>query len=101
MVARIFKPSRTAMQSGKAKSIYWQLEFEPDAPRVVEPLMGWTSSTDMQSQIRLRFATKEEAIAYCERHGIAYRVIEAHEPARRPIAYADNFAYTRPELWTH
>jgi hypothetical protein len=55
----------------------------------------------MQSQIRLRFATKEEAIAYCERHGIAYRVIEAHEPARRPIAYADNFAYTRPELWTH
>ncbi len=101
MVARIFKPSRTAMQSGKAKTTFWQLEFEPDAPRVVEPLMGWTSSTDMKSQVRLRFATQEEAVAYCERHGIPYQVLDTHEPARRPMAYSDNFAFTRRGQWTH
>ena len=63
---------------------------------MVEPLMGWTSSTDMKSQIRLRFATKEEAIAYCEREGIPYQVFEPKEPARRSMAYADNFAFTAP-----
>lgn len=101
MVARIFKPSRTAMQSGKARTQYWQLEFEPDAPRVVEPLMGWTSSTDMKSQVRLRFPTKEEAVAYCERHGIPYQVLDQHEPGRRAMAYADNFAFQRRGQWTH
>lgn len=101
MVARIFKPSRTAMQSGKARAQYWQLEFEPEAARVVEPLMGWTSSADMKSQVRLRFATKEEAVAYCERHGIPYQVQDLNEPARRAMAYADNFAFTRRGLWTH
>ena len=101
MVARIFKPSRTAMQSGKARTQYWQLEFEPDSARVVEPLMGWTSSADMKSQVRLRFATREEAVAYCERHGIPYQVQDSHEPARRSMAYADNFAFTRRGLWTH
>ena len=86
MTARIYKPARTAMQSGTAKTHSWLLEYEPEAPRVVEPLMGWTSSTDMKSQIRLRFPTREEAIAYCERKGIAYQVSEPKEPARRSIA---------------
>jgi hypothetical protein len=101
MTARIYKPARTAMQSGTAKTHDWLLEYEPEAPRVVEPLMGWTSSTDMKSQIRLRFPTREEAIAYCERKGIAYQVSEPKEPARRSIAYADNFAFQRRGLWTH
>ena len=101
MVARIFKPSKTAMQSGKARTVYWQLEFEPDAPRQVEPLMGWTSSTDMKSQVRLRFPTSEEAVAYCERHGIPYQVMETHEPERKGMAYSDNFAFRRQGLWTH
>ena len=101
MTARIFKPARNAMQSGTGKTKLWQLEYEPEAPRVVEPLMGWTSSVDMKSQIRLRFATKEEAIAYCEREGIPYQVIEPKEPARRTIAYADNFSFQRRGLWTH
>ncbi|HVY06021.1 MAG TPA: ETC complex I subunit [Burkholderiales bacterium] len=101
MVARIYKPARTAMQSGKAKTRDWVLDYEPDEARVVEPLMGWTSSADMKSQIRLRFATREEAVAYCERRGIPYQVAEAHEPARRGIAYADNFAFQRRGLWTH
>jgi hypothetical protein len=89
------------MQSGTAKTHSWLLEYEPEAPRVVEPLMGWTSSTDMKSQIRLRFPTREEAVAYCERKGIAYQVSEPKEPARRSIAYADNFAFQRRGLWTH
>ena len=101
MAARIYKPSRTAMQSGKGNTKEWQLDYEPDAARVVEPLMGWTSSTDMNSQVVLRFTTKEEAIAYCERHGIPYQVFEAKEPARRAMAYADNFAFQRRGLWTH
>lgn len=101
MVARIYKPARTAMQSGVARTKKWLLDYEPDEARVVEPLMGWTSSADMKSQIRLRFASKEEAIAYCERHGIPYQIFEAHEPARRSIAYADNFSFQRRGLWTH
>ena len=101
MTARIYKPARTAMQSGTAKTREWLLEYEPEAARVVEPLMGWTSSTDMKSQIQLRFATREEAIAYCEREGIAYQVFEPKEPARRSMAYADNFAFQRRGLWTH
>ncbi|WP_022720448.1 ETC complex I subunit, partial [Rhodopseudomonas sp. B29] len=76
MTARIFKPAKNAMQSGKAKTKDWQLDYEPEQPRTIEPLMGWTSSTDMNSQVSLRFHTREEAIAYCEREGIAYQVIE-------------------------
>jgi hypothetical protein len=101
MVARIYKPAKTAMQSGTARTKEWVLDYEPEEPRVVEPLMGWTSSGDMKQQLRLEFDSKEEAIAYCERHAIPYQVSEAKEPARRPMAYADNFAFTRRELWTH
>jgi hypothetical protein len=101
VVARIYKPARTAMQSGTARTKAWVLEYEPEQPRVVEPLMGWTSSADMKQQVKLRFDSKEEAVAYCERHGIAYQVSDAKEPARRTIAYADNFAFTRRGLWTH
>lgn len=101
MTARIYKPARTAMQSGTARTKRWVLEYEPEAPRAVEPLMGWTSSTDMKSQIKLRFASQEEAVAYCEREGIPYQVMEPKEPARRVIAYADNFAFQRRGLWTH
>src|SRR5882724_2689807 len=101
MTARIFKPAKNAMQSGTAKTKEWQLDFEPEQPRAIEPLMGWTSSTDMKQQLTLRFETKEEAVAYCEREGIPYQVIEPKEPARRQAAYADNFAFRRGEPWTH
>ncbi len=89
------------MQSGNAKTKEWLLDFEPQAPRTVEPLMGWTSSTDMSSQVRLRFDTCEEAIAYCKRHGIPFQVSKPKEATRRPMAYADNFSYRRQGLWTH
>ena len=100
-VARIYRPAKTAMQSGTAKAQDWVLDYEPAEPREIEPLMGWTSSGDMRQQLRLRFETREEAIAYCERHGIAFQVSEAHERTRRGMAYADNFAYTRRSPWTH
>jgi hypothetical protein len=101
MTARIFKPARSAMQSGTANTKEWMLEYELEQPRAIEPLMGWTSSTDMKQQIRMNFDTKEEAIAYCERHGIPFTVQEPKQPNRRVMAYADNFAYSRRTPWTH
>ena len=101
MTARIYRPAKTAMQSGQAKTKDWVLDFDPEQPRLVEPLMGWTSSADMRQQVRMRFDSKEDAIAYCERNGIAYRVIEPKKTERRNIAYADNFAFARREGWTH
>jgi hypothetical protein len=101
MVARIYKPTRTAMQSGTAKTKEWVLDYEPEEPRGIEPLMGWTSSGDMKQQLKLRFTTKEEAVAYAERHGIPYQIVEPKEPARRTMAYSDNFAFSRRQPWTH
>jgi hypothetical protein len=101
MTARIFKPAKNAMQSGRAISKEWQLDYEPEQARSIEPLMGWTSSSDMKQQLSLRFHTKEEAIAYCERKGIPYQLIEPRESLHRQIAYADNFAFRRSEPWTH
>jgi hypothetical protein len=101
MTARIYKPAKTAMQSGTARTTRWALDFELSEPREVEPLMGWTSSGDMLQQVRLRFDTKEEAVAYCERHGIAYVVHEPEVASRRVIAYSDNFSYSRRTPWTH
>ena len=101
MTARIYKPAKTAMQSGQAKTREWVLEYEPEEPRVVESLMGWTSSGDMKSQLHLQFSTKEEAVAYAERHGIPYQVQEGKPAPRRGLSYADNFSFTRRGAWTH
>ena len=101
MPARIYKPAKTATQSGLARTKQWLLVFEQDSPREIEPLMGWTSSRDMRQQLRLWFDTKEEAVAYAEREGIAYRVEEPQEMKRRPMSYSDNFKFNRVEPWTH
>lgn len=101
MAARIYRPAKTAMQSGKAKTEAWMLEFEPEQPRRVEPLMGYTSSGDMKSQIRLSFETREEAIAYAEKNGIAYCVQEPKETRRRVVSYSENFRFDRKQPWTH
>ncbi len=101
MTARIYKPAKTAMQSGHAKTKDWVIDFEPEEPRQVEPLMGWTSSGDMRQQLRLRFPTKEEAVAYCERHGIAYQLSDDKPASRRIMSYSDNFAFNRRGAWTH
>ncbi len=101
MTARIYRPARTAMQSGTAKTERWLLEYEPEAPRQIEPLMGWTSSSDMKSQVKLWFDSEAEAVAYATRNGIPYRVEQPHNPKRCSISYSDNFKFSRLGQWTH
>ncbi|MBB5518695.1 ETC complex I subunit [Amphiplicatus metriothermophilus] len=102
MLARIYRPAKTAMQSGKAQTREWRLEFEAEAARRIDPLMGWTSGADTRAgQVRLSFASREEAVAYAERHAIPYVIEEPHPLAQRPKAYADNFAHRRRAPWTH
>ena len=101
MAVRIYKPAKTAMQSGEGRTRDWVLEFDPSTPRQIDPLMGWTSSSDTRQQVKLAFETKEEAIQYATRNGYAYTVIEP--TPRKPLrkAYADNFKFGRPDNWTH
>jgi hypothetical protein len=101
VVARIYQPAKTAMQSGAAKTNEWLLDFEPNTPPEGEPLMGWTSSSDMAQQVTLRFPTKEEAVAYARRNGIPYRLHEPHARRLSKRAYADNFKFGRIGTWTH
>lgn len=99
--ARIFQPTKTAMQSGRAGTKNWVLEFEPGERKATDPLMGWIGSGDTRGQVRLKFETKEEATAFAEKYDLAYRVIEPKKRRIKPKAYADNFAPDRVESWTH
>src|SRR5712691_10243488 len=101
MVARIYKPAKTAMQQGLAATREWVLEYEPEKPKGIEPLMGWTSSSDMRTQVRMSFATRDEAIAFTTRQGIPFRVDEPQSTALRPKSYAENFKFGRIDRWTH
>lgn len=103
MNARIYRPARTAMQSGEARTRDWVLEYDPSSARGIDPLMGWTSSSDMQSQIHMRFPTKEAALAYARSQGITAIV---HDPKERrhilrPNGYGENYAHNRRGTWTH
>ena len=103
MRARIYQPSRNAMQSGMGKTHQWVLEFAQSSARVVDPLMGWTSSSDTQTQVRLRFETRDEAVAYAEQKGIVFTVVEP-SPRKANIrlrGYGENFATERRSPWTH
>jgi hypothetical protein len=91
MVARIYRPARTATQSGRAKTLRWVLEMEPRSRKEADPLCGWLGSDDTEQQVQLRFPSKEAAIAYARRQGIEFRVHEPHERVVRPKSYADNF----------
>jgi hypothetical protein len=101
MPARIFKPAKTAMQSGEARTKDWVLEFEPQSPETRDPLMGWTSSSDTLAQVRLEFETKDEAMAYATRNGLAYTVVEPKPRRAIRKSYADNFKFGRLGSWTH
>ncbi|MEQ9636195.1 MAG: ETC complex I subunit [Devosia marina] len=101
MTARIYRPARNAMQSGKGKSKQWILVHEATTPRSIDPLMGYTSSSDMNQQVRLSFETLEEAEAYAKRNGIPYSVQPAHEPTPKRVSYPDNFRSDRKTPWTH
>lgn len=101
MQARIYKPSKTAMQSGRAGTREWVLEFDAKLGRHVEPLMGWTSVDDTTGQLRLRFESREKAIAYAKRNGLSFTVEDTREPKRLVKSYAENFAADRKRPWTH
>ena len=103
MRARIYQPARTAMSSGMAKTTSWVLEFAPASTREVDPLMGWTSSTDTQAQVQLRFGDKAAAVDYARENGIE---ADVQEPKKRkanirPGGYGENFATGRRGAWTH
>lgn len=103
MRARIYKPAKTAMSSGTAKTKHWVLEHVSETAREVDPLMGWTSSSDTQAQVKLEFDTKEAALDYAKEHGIEALVQEAKSRSVniRPGGYGDNFATNRRGVWTH
>ena len=102
MLARIYQPAKTAMQSGKAKTESWVLEFESRTARTRDPLMGWTSSSDtLGSQVKMRFDSKDGAISYAREHMIPYQVMEQKSSPRVLKAYSDNFAFRRRMPWTH
>ncbi|MEM9524511.1 MAG: ETC complex I subunit [Pseudomonadota bacterium] len=103
MRARIYQPAKTAMQAGRARTKEWILEFAPASARGIDPLMGWTSSTDTQSQVKLRFDTKQAALDYARDHGIDSVLMQSHErkPNIRDHGYAENFNVHRRGSWTH
>jgi NADH dehydrogenase ubiquinone Fe-S protein 4 len=98
---RIYKPAKTAMQSGRGRTKAWVLESEPARAREIDPLMGWTSSADTAAQVRLEFDSKDEAIAYAEKNGLAFRVFEPRVRKQVRKSYADNFKFGRIGTWTH
>ncbi|MEZ5733544.1 MAG: ETC complex I subunit [Paracoccaceae bacterium] len=103
MRARIYQPARNAMQSGTAKTRLWVLDYAPAEARAIDPLMGWTSSGDTQSQVRLRFESREAAEDYAKARGIDYVVTDPNKRKAnvRPRGYGENFATDRKGAWTH
>jgi hypothetical protein len=93
--ARIFQPAKNAMQSGRKGTRHWRLEYAPSAHKFVEPLMGWTGSTDTNEQVVIDFEDKESAIAFCETNKIDYTVFEPKNRKLHLKAYAENFSYSR------
>lgn len=103
MRARIYQPSKSAMSSGMAGTRHWVLDFTPEVPRTIDPLMGWTSSYDTQAQVRMHFDSKAAALDYAREHGIDAVVLEPkrRKPNIRPRGYGENFATDRRGAWTH
>jgi len=99
--ARIYMPPRSAMQSGRGKTQDWVLEFAPGEKQRLDPLMGWSGSGDTNGQVRLRFPTREEAVAYAASRGLRYEVEEPKPIRIKAKVYADNFRFGRTDNWTH
>jgi len=99
--ARIYQQPKNAMQSGMANTHDWVFEYQPAVARRADPLMGWIGSNDTQAQVRLKFDSRDEAVAYATANGIAFDVELPKIKQFRPKAYADNFKNSRAENWTH
>jgi hypothetical protein len=92
---RIYCPAKNAMQSGMANTKRWVVEYEPTAPKTNDMLMGWVGSRDTGNSVRMRFDSKEAAIAYAKREGFTYDLHEPHRRQAKPKSYADNFAFNK------
>jgi hypothetical protein len=101
VLAKIYSPAKTAMQSGKAATRRWVLEFEASSAPTPDVLMGWIGTTDTNGQVRLTFETREEAIDFARRRNIPHQVVEPKSFPRIIRAYGDNFAFRRKEPWSH
>ena len=101
MKALIYKPSKSVTQSGSKKTDKWILEFSRSSSTTIDPLMKWTSSTDTQNQVKMKFSSKDLAVAYAEKNSIEYRVKEPKKSKTRPKSYSDNFSYDKKTPWTH
>lgn len=97
MNVKIYSPSKSAMQSGLAKSEGWVIEYELATARRPESLMGWTSSGDTLNQVKLKFPTRDDAVKFAETKGWQYTILPSHERIIRPRNYVDNFKYIPPE----
>jgi len=93
MKARIYKPSRNTMQSGRGKTKQWVLEYENETARTPESLMGWVSSEDTNNQVKLRFESEKDAIKFAKSKGLDYKVAKAQTRKTKPRNYGDNFKY--------
>ena len=98
---RIYQPRKTAMQSGRARTRYWLVEYEPAAKVKNDPLMGWVGHGDTRNQLRMRFDTREEAVAFCQKHELSYQLIDPKPRKLQHKSYADNFRFDRDKNWTH
>ncbi len=98
---RIFQPAKNVMQSGRAKTRSWIVEFEPSDAVKANPLMGWPGSADTRQQVRLSFDSRDDAIAYAKKHGFDYEVLPPRDRSVRARAYSDNFRAGRQSNWTH
>ncbi|WP_336288334.1 ETC complex I subunit [Bartonella sp. CB60] len=101
MIARIYSPAKTAMQSGRGSTGFWLLQYEPTQAKMLEPLMKYTATSDINNQVKIRFNKKEEAIAFALKNSIPYRVEKTYKPIRRAVSYSDNFRSDRQQSWTH
>jgi hypothetical protein len=100
MLAKIYQPAPSAMTSGRAKR-HWVLEFTGGPSGTIDPLTGTKRSTDVRSQLELKFETLEEAVAYAKANDIPHQVVQSQKVKRIPRSYADNFAFDRKLPWTH
>lgn len=101
MFARIYQPAPNAMQSGRANSRHWVLEFPKSGERAIDPLTGTLRATHMEAQLDLKFESLEDAVAYAKANNIAHQVIKPKAVRRVSRSYSENFAYDRKHPWTH
>ena len=98
---RVYQPRKNAMQSGRGRTRYWIVEFEPGAQLRNDSLMGWAGQGDTRNQLRMRFDSREEAVSYCEKEGLEYQLLEPKKRSVKRKSYSDNFRYGRDTNWTH